>query len=228
MTKAEETRKAKAVQLRYKRPIVKDINLWRIQEELDEISYECDEVRYYWETDDDTLLNALDGNENEAYEFRMAFADLCAECEQMREDLQNEYVPECFDLLFVAAGAGEQGGGYLGWDSYEHDYFGINCMDEFVTGEAAKKLKQMTKDQIIECLGACLKVLYAYIGLRYRYDSLKAAFDILRDENTGILKVTKQIEELYDQCEAEQFWEYAKPVKEFDNLLKAVPQEQWL
>lgn len=228
MTKAEETRKLKAIQLRYKKPIVKDINLWTIQEELDEISYECDDVRYYWETDDDTLLNALDGDEDEAYEFRMAFADLCAECDQMREDLQNEYVPECFDLLFVAAGAGEHGGGYLGWDSWEQDYFGLNCTDEFVTGQAAKKLKQMTKDQIIECMGACLKVLYAYLGLRYRYDSLKAAFDILRDENTGILKITKKIDELYDQCEAERFYKYSKPVKEFESLLEALPQEHWL
>ena len=40
MTKAEETRKNKAFQLRYKKPIVKDINLWTIKEELDEISCE--------------------------------------------------------------------------------------------------------------------------------------------------------------------------------------------
>lgn len=73
MNKAEETRKNKAFQLRYKKPIVKDINLWNIREELDDISCECDGVRYYWESDDDTLLNALDGDEDEAYEFKMAF-----------------------------------------------------------------------------------------------------------------------------------------------------------
>lgn len=228
MTKAEETRKNKAFQLRYKKPIVKDINLWTIREELDDISCECDEVRYYWESDDDTLLNALDGDEDEAYEFKMAFADLCAECDQMREDLGNEYVPECFDLLFVSVGAGGYGGGYLGWDSFEQDYFGINCTDSFVEGEAAKKLKQMTKDQIIECTGACLKVLYAYIGLRYRYDSLKAAFDILRDKNTGILKVAKAINELYEKCEEEYFSEYSKPMREFNEMLAALPQEAWI
>lgn len=228
MTKADETRKNKAFQLRYKKPIVKDINLWTIQEELDNISCECDEVRYYWESDDDTLLNALDGDEDEAYEFKMAFSDLCAECEQMREDLRNEYVPECFDLLFVSVGAGDYGNGYLGWDSYEQDYFGINFTDSFVEGKAAKRLKQMTKDQIIECVGECLKVLYAYIGLRYRYDSLKAAFDILRDKNTGILKVAKAINELYEKCEEVFFYEYSEPMREFKEMLAALPQEAWI
>lgn len=228
MTKAQETKKNKALQLRYKKPIVKDINLWTIREELDEISCECDDVRYYLESDDDTLLNAMEGDEDEAHEFKMAFADLCAECEQMREDLENEYVPECFDILFVAIGAGDYGGGYLGWDSYEQDYFGINCTDDFIKGEGAKKLKQMTKDQIIECTGACLKVLYAYIGLRYRYDSLKAAFDILRDKNTGILKVVKALKELYEKCEEAHFSEYSEPMREFNEMLAALPQEAWI
>lgn len=228
MTKAEATRKNKAAQLRYKRPIVKNINLASIRDKLDEISYECDEVRYYWESDDDTLLNALDGDEDDAYEFKMAFADLCAECEQMRVDLDEEYVPKCFDLLFVSVGAGNYGGGYLGWDSYEQDYFGIDGMDRWAEGEAAKKLKQMTKDQIIECTGACLKVLYAYIGLRYRYDSLKAALDILRDKNTGILKVAKAIEELYEKCENKYFSEYSEPMREFNEMLATLPKEAWI
>ena len=76
MITAEDTRREKAKKLRYKKPIVKDINLWQIREDLEEMAEACDEVRYYWETDDDTLLNALDGDEDEAYEFKMALADL--------------------------------------------------------------------------------------------------------------------------------------------------------
>ncbi len=80
--RTEELRKHKAKQLRYKKPIVKDLNLWSIREELDDIECECDEVRWYCESEDgsDSLINTLDGDEDEAYEFRMAFADLCAEC----------------------------------------------------------------------------------------------------------------------------------------------------
>lgn len=228
MTKAEETRKHKAFQLRYKKPIVKNLNLDTIREELEEISYECDEVRYYLESDDDTLLNALDGDEDEAYEFKMAFADLCAECDQMYTDLQESYVPECFDILFISVGAGEYGGGYLGWDSYEQDYFGLDLPPSWMQNEGIKQMKRFTKDQLLECVGSCLKVLYAYVGIRYRYDSLKAAFDILRDKNTGILKVAKAIDELYEKCEEVRFSEYSKPVREFNEMLAALPQEAWI
>lgn len=34
----------------------------------------------------------------------MMFSDLSAECEQMWEDLNNEYVPKYFDLFFAAVG----------------------------------------------------------------------------------------------------------------------------
>ena len=228
--KTDALRREKARQLRYKKPLVRDLNLWKIREELDEISEECDNVRYYWEQDDETLLNALDGNEDEAYEFRMMFADLCAECDQMREDLEETYVPDCFDILFVAAGAEDFANGYVGWDTYEQDYFGIDCTKEFVKSEGAKKLKALTKDQLIECTHACLKVLYAYIGIRYRYDSLKAAFDIIRSENTGYLNMVKRIETLYSEAEKESHgfrWRTEKTM-ELDAMFEALPQDAWL
>ncbi len=84
MVDAEETKRQKAKQLRYKKPIVKDLNLWNIQEELGDIQEECENVHWYFDTDEDTLINALDGNEDEAYEFKMMFGDLCAECDQLR------------------------------------------------------------------------------------------------------------------------------------------------
>ena len=122
---AEETKRQKAQALRYKKPIVRDLNLDTIRAELWDIRDACEDVHWYFETDDDTLLNALDGNEDEAYEFKMMFSDLCAECEQMSEDLVQEWIPDCFDRFFVAAGAGENYGGLLGYDSYEGDYYGL-------------------------------------------------------------------------------------------------------
>lgn len=92
--------------------------------------------------------------------------------------MNEEWVPECFDIFFVAAGTGEGYGGLLGWDSYEQDYYGIDFTDAFVEDEAKKKLKQMTKDDLIAAARQCFKVYHAYIGLRNRYDSLKAAIDI--------------------------------------------------
>ena len=227
-SKAEETKRQKAKQLRYKKPIVKDLNLATIQEELWDIQDECENVHWYFDSDDDTLINALDGNEDEAYEFRMMFGDLCAECEQMRNDLDQEWVPDCFDRFFVAAGAGESYGGLLGFDSYEQDYFGLSCTDAWAEDESKKALKQMTKDELIAAARQCFKVYASFMALRHRYDCLKAAIDILRDENTGYLKMVKQIEELYEKAEADRFYKYGEATRDLERFFEALPQEAWI
>lgn len=232
MTNNEETKRNKAKQLRYKKPIVNNLNLDAIEQDLWDIQAECEDVRWYTSSDDgeDSLINALDGDEDEAYEFKMAFADLCAECDRMTEDLREEWIPECFNLFFVAAGAGECYGGLLGWDSYEGDYFGIGAGESFAEDEAKKKLKQMTKDDMIAAARQCFRVYHAYIGLRTRYDSLKAAIDILRDQNTGVLQTVKEIERLYEAAAAEQgrYAKYSKEWREFERYTDALPPEAWI
>lgn len=232
MIDAVETKKLKAKQMRYKKPIVKNLNLDTIKQELWDIQEECEDVHWYTDSDDgnDSLINALDGDEDEAYEFKMAFADLCAECDRMIEDIKWEWVPECFDLFFVAAGAGEDGGGLLGYDSWEQDYFGLSCTEAFAEDEAKKKLKQIPKDDLIAATRQCLKVYHAYFGLRNRYDSLKAAIDILRDQNTGHLQVVKEIERLYDAVSANRWTrdEYSKESRDFKQYTDALPPEAWI
>lgn len=228
----EETKRRKAENLRYKKPIVRDLNIDAINEDLWDIQEECENVRWYTDSEDgeDSLINALDGDEEEAYEFKMAFADLCAECDRMRQDLQEEWVPECFDIFFVAIGAGSGFGGLLGWDSFEQDYFGINCFSSFAEDEAKKKLKQMTKDDLITAARQCFKVCHAYLGLRSRYDNLKSAIDILRDQNTGYLQVVKEIEKLYEEVVKDEWsreeWSIAS--KEWKRYTDALPPEAWV
>lgn len=53
---AEETKRWKAKNLRYKKPIVKDLNLYAIKESLWEIGDECDDVQYYLDYHKETLL----------------------------------------------------------------------------------------------------------------------------------------------------------------------------
>lgn len=228
----EELKKQKARQLRHKKPIAKDLNLDTIREKLWDIQDACEEVRWYTDSEDgtDSLINALSGDEDEAYEFKMAFADLCAECERMNSDLDEEWIPECFDIFFVAAGAGESYGGLLGFDSYEGDYFGIDTCDSWAEDEAKKKLKQMTKDDLIAAARQCFKVYQAFIGLQNRYDNMKAAIDILRNENTGYLQVIKEIERIYEAAAGQQgyFAEYSKEWKEFERYTDALPPEAWI
>ena len=205
---AEETKRWKAKNLRYKKPMVKELNLDTIREKLFDIQGECEEVRWYTDSEDgeDSLLNALDGDEDEVYEFKVAL----------------------FPLHSIAAG--DQFGGLLGYDSYEGDYFGINCMDAWAEDEAKKKLKQLTKDELIAAIRQSFKVYQSYIGLSVSYDSLKAAIDILRDKNTGILQVVKEIERLYEAASSEQgiYAEYSKAWKEFDQYTESLPPEAWV
>ncbi len=84
---AKETRRIKAMNLRYKKPIAEGLNLDDIRNTLWDISEACGDVQYYVDGDDETLLNALDGDEDDAYEFKMMFSTLSAECEQMIYDL---------------------------------------------------------------------------------------------------------------------------------------------
>lgn len=223
----DEKRRERARQMRYKKPIARDLNLEAIQCELWDIYEECSNVQYA-DPDDETLIDALGGDEDEAYEFRMMFSDLSAECEQMLSDLQDEWVPECFDKFFVAMKAGN----YLGYDSYEQDYFGISgiCADEFVENEAAKSMERMTKSELISAARQCFKVYQAYIGLRYRYDCLSASLAILREKNIGNIKMIKRIEEMYEQAERETMgFKYTwSGGEDFERMLKELPQEVWV
>lgn len=225
---ADEKRREKARNLRYRKPIVKDINLWRIREEVSEMMEECEEVRWYTDTDEETLINALDGNEDEAYEFKMMFADLCAECERMYEDLQQWWLDEdfekAFDEFFVGIGGKEVGGGLLGWDSYEQDYLRIDY-DDFAENDAKKRLMKKKKEDILQTTGMAFKILMAYVGLKGRYDNLKSAMDILKAENTDYLKNIKKIESLYDDLEKNEYWKWGCDTKEFDAYVNALPQE---
>lgn len=232
MVNAEETKIKKAKNLRYKKPIVKNLNLDYIKQDLWDMQDACEEIRWYTDSDDgeDTLVNALNGDDDEAYEFKMAFADLCAECEMMFNDLHEEWVPECFDIFFVSAGAGDEYGGLLGYDEWERDYFGLGCSESYAEDEAKKKLKHMTKDELIAAIRQCFKVYSAYIGLRNRYDNLKSAIDILRDQNTGHIQVVKEIEKLYESASEHQgiYAEYSKEWKNFEKYTDALPQEAWI
>ena len=228
MADSNKTKQEKARMLRYKKPIARDLNLETIKETLWDIQEECESVHWYVDSDDDTLVNALDGNEDEAYEFRMMFADLCAECDQMLEDLQCEWVPDCFDKLFVAAGAGESYGGLLGFDTYEQDYFGLSCADIYAEDESKKYLKTLTKDNLIAAIRQCFRIYSSYIGLSHRYDCLKAALDVLRDENTGYLQMVKRVEELYNELDADAYYKYGIAYQNFDNFTNNLPQDAWL
>lgn len=179
---AQETKRTKARNLRYKKAIVADVNLDKIREDLYDIMEACDEVRYFFESDDDTLLNALDGNEDEEWEFKMMFCDLSAECEQMQTDLEWEYIQKHFDDFFCAVSTSEK---LIGWDQFEGDYFGLGSSYEEDWGrkEAQKRMQRLTKEELMETAQKCF---VGYVGA-YKLDS------------------EKQLQDTFGSCEVKKF-----------------------
>lgn len=226
----QEKKQYKAKQLRYKKPIATNMNYAFLCEELYEMEETITDVQWFAD-DEDNLVNALDGDEDEAYEFKMAFSNLAAEIEMFRDDLNNEYVPDCFDDLFPAAEA-DYMGGYSGWDSYEQDYFGLQPFEyKYAEDEAEKRICRLTKKELLEAVGVCLRVYSQYVSVRYRYDCLEASLDILRERNMQVLKLFKAIEEQYDKAEAESMhfqYKYTDEVRKLNGMLDQVPQEYWI
>ncbi len=229
MNKAEEQRMEKARKMRFKRPIMKEMNLFTIQENLEKISEDAYELR--WTEDNDALLAALDGDEDEAFQFRMEFSDVEAEAGRMLEDLQERWIPEEFDTFFPAA---NMQGEMWGYDTYQGDYYGLEPWEnDYAQKEAEKKIAYMTKAQIIETAGYCLRIAMQYTALMYRYDCLRSAIDILKGQNEGLLNQVRAIETQYEIAEEKsKHFKYkftaADEIRKLEELISNLPDRIWI
>lgn len=215
----------KARQLRYKKAVLEELNLDSIRNELYDISSECDDVRYIAEGDESTLIDALDGDEEEAYEFRMAFSDLSAECERLYALLNEEYIADCFDdfLAGVSDGSGMK---LIGWDSYEEDYYNLTAFEGHLGSEEAKKrLERLTKKELIKAGNQVFRIVIAFLNVRYKYDYLSAAMAVLKNENTAFLDIIRQIEAEYDRASEDISYDRWKS---FDNTVASLPERVWI
>lgn len=102
----QELRKEQARNLRYKKPIAKGLNWQDIWDDLYEMYEGCTLVIWFMDDDKETLLESLNDDESEVEEYKIAFSTLEADCDQLMAALQEEWIPECFNLFFVAAQAG--------------------------------------------------------------------------------------------------------------------------
>lgn len=86
-----------------------------------------------------------------------------------------------------------------------------------------------TKPEMLSIIGQCLGIVIAFLDLRQSYDYLKATFDILRNENTSILQVIKEIESAYEQAHDEDgFLRQSDKTIHFDLLLSNLPEKFWV
>lgn len=226
-SKAERTRA-----LRYKRPALDSLGWDTIIAELSDIMEECDNVTYFIESDEETLINALDGDEEEEYEFKMAFADLNGKAYQLQEQLYahvGDYgrMSDVFDDCTVAL----IGNRYktIGFDAEEEDYFSLSSYEqELAFTESGKKIMRMTKQEMLSTIGQCLGITLAFMDVRQSYDYLKSTFDILRDENTSMLKKIKEINAAYEAANEKGFCSWENETKEFESLISVLPERFWI
>ena len=227
LTKAERSRN-----LRYKKGILDEINLDSINEFLWTIQEECAEITFAW--DDENILDALDGDEEDAFEFKMLFADLTSDCDHLSAILEDEYVTEHFDDFFTGiAYSGNLPFRILGFDSYEEDYFSLCRYEgELASTESGKRIKRLTKDDMISVAGQCFGIVISFLNLRYKYDYLKATFDVLKGENGAILKTVKDIEALYEKMFDDGDGHIRSPwsdeVRSYDRLLDNLSDRLWI
>lgn len=219
--------------LRYKRPALAAMGYESIVEELSEIIEACADVHYFIDQDDDTLLNALDGDEDELWEFKVAFADLEGKAEQLGDILQDlhDWQDDTFGQTFDDCTVALIGNRYrcVGFDAVEEDYFNLTGYEqELAQTESGKRLCRKTKAEMLSTIGQCMGTLLAFYDLRQSYDFLKATFDILRNENTSLLKQIKEIEAAYDAADAEGWHSWGSEAKKFDILLKNLPDRVWI
>jgi hypothetical protein len=221
--KTENGKAYKAKKLRHKKAALELLNLDDITNMLYEIGSECEEI-YYFMADDETLLDALDGDEEEAYEFRMVFSDLSAKCDSLSEAI-NDGVTRHFDDFMV----GLLGNRYkaVGYDGYEEDYFGLTSYDGGrAQEESGKRVMRLNKEEILSVCGQCLGVVISFLDVRHSYDYLKATFDILKEKNTSVLRQIKAIEELYEKAAEEDF--QGENGRLFGLYADGLPDEVWL
>lgn len=223
-----ESRREKARNKRYKAPIVENMNVDIIREKLWEIQDECGDVRYFDNTSDNGLLDELIGGEEEAFEFRMMFSSLSVDCERMLDDIDAEWIPDCFDYFFVSVASPEMT--YLGYDSFENDYMGLRSSyeEEIATKNCFDRMMKMTKKDILEAARQCFRVYRNFISLLSRYEDLKGSMDIIRSQNTGYLAIICEIEKAYLKADDDDFREYERSTKAFQKLINELPDEIWV
>ena len=230
----------KAKAMRFKKPMSKELNWYSIREYAWQIQNDCADIRWMTE-DEEQLVDLMDGDEEQAFEFRMAFSDLSNQCEEFLEELQelqrydfmstdsdDEDEATLFDLFFPAIGSNDM----MGYDVLEQDYFRLDRYEEeWAEKEARKKLKRLTKDQLFDLAGMALGIARNYISLSYRYDCLKNSIDILKGKNESYLQIVKAIEEGWKAWEFESDkgkWKDTNAERAFDQMLQNIPERLWI
>lgn len=162
------------------------------------------------------------GDEGYYNEYKELFDDLSAGAYTMLEALEDnqQIVEENWDDVTV----GLLGLEYevLGYDSSEYDYFRMLTWDQdYAIEEAKKRLKRLTKDELISTFGKVLRTLLLFFDLKASHDCLTAVVAEL-DERGALLEAkNERINQLYADL-------MGKGSAAFDAEIKNLPGRMWI
>ena len=142
----------------------------------------------------------------------------------------HEYFMDWFDELFPAIKASGFGG-YLGYDSYEQDYYPLEWWEsEYAESESRKKMLRLTKHQILDRVGKALAIIANYISIKYRYDCLETSINVIKGVNVANAELVKGIEAAYEAAYNATNGTFGKcpEVARLDDLEWQLPAQCWL
>lgn len=224
-SKAERSRN-----MRWRKPMLSELSLFEIKEKLYDIIENCDNV--HWAFDDDELLNALDGDEEEMWEFKMTFTALESESEMLLDCIEEKFrweedAERAFDDMSVALIGNRFN--VIGYDDYQEDYFSLTgYQQELAYTESGKRVMRKTKAELLSSIGQVLGIIIAFQNVQLKYEYLKATIDIFKDENNSILQTVKEIEEYYEKANIRDFHEYEEETRQFERLIEQLPDRIWI
>lgn len=213
----------------YKKAALADMGYQDINDTLDIIIEECNDIHYDFD-DDEMLINALDGDEDEAWEFKMLFTALENESYQLKQQFYDyaEY-DEDAEQKFNDCSVALIGNRFrsVGFDDFEEDYFSLTSYEsELAFTESGKRIMRNTKAEMLSQIGQTLGIILSYYNVKMKYDNLKGTIDILKEKNTSILKQIRDIESAYALAHEDEF--RGKSNDNFDNLIKELPDLFWV
>lgn len=232
-TKAERSK-----DLRWRKPALAGLNYYEMTDKLDEIQEACGDIHWAYD-DDETLINALDGDEEEAWEFKMAFSELEAEAYQLSEKFfevfrnysDMEDIDHDFEKAFNDCSVALIGNTFnaVGYDGVQEDYLNLTGYQQGLAfTESGKRIMKLTKKEMLSQIGQTLGIILAFQNVELKYEYLKATIDIFRDENTSILKQIKSVEQAYKLADEVGFEEWDERTKDFDRLVAQLPDKIWI
>lgn len=235
----EEARKEalrdKARNLRYKKPLVAELNMENIRWQIREWEEQCSAVQWAIDKDGYDNLAEILGDDDDAREFQMQFSALESDLEKFDSDLEESVwdTDKNIDCFLVACGAGDGNGigGYIGYDTYEEDYYPIGYAGEYAVEEQKEAIKRLTKDRLLELAHLAVGIVIRYEALKYRFDSMNSALEILKDTYGEQIQASKRVNELYEKIMNVDF-QYSKEAyeanKAWGSVLSAFPGDIWI